>query len=181
MMLSVSGVGLLDGMSIPRDKLIVMITTNNCQHQPRHKITLFPRFVRIKLSSLVKTYQKGIALYHCIRHYTIIVLSTTFMKNIFFLFCQRKIIPCPWHPENKLKFKSLTIAITLLYWGSIRRGINLQSKYLIKKNRFFGKSVSTYFSFFMLSTVVKFDNKNIPCVFDDERYEKLPSAILKII
>lgn len=137
MMLSVSGVGLLDGMSIPRDKLIVMITTNNCQHQqPWHKITLFPPFVRIKLSSLVKTYQKGIALYHCIRHYTIIVLSTTFMKNIFFLFCQRKIIPCPWHPENKLKFKSLTIAITLLYWGSIRRGINLQSKYLIKETVF---------------------------------------------
>ena len=65
MMLSVSGVGLLDGMSIPRDKLIVMITTNNCQHQPRHKITLFTRFVRIKLSSLVKTYQKGIALALC--------------------------------------------------------------------------------------------------------------------
>ena len=147
MMLSVSGVGLLDGMSIPRDKLIVMITTNNCQHQPRHKITLFPRFVRIKLSSLVKTYQKGIALYHCIRHYTIIVLSTTFMKNIFFLFCQRKIIPCPWHPENKLKFKSLTIAITLLYWGSIRRGINLQSKYLIKETVFW--KICVYIFFFL--------------------------------
>ena len=26
----------------------------------------------------------------------------------------------------------------------------------------------------------KFDNKNIPYVFDDERYEKLPSAILKL-
>ena len=43
----------------------------------------------------------------------------------------------------------------------------------------FGKSVFLFF--FNLSTVVKFDNKNIPCVFDDERYEKLPSAILKII
>ena len=141
MMLSVSGVGLLDGMSIPRDKLIVMITTNNCQHQPRHKIILFPPFVRIKLSSLVKTYQKGIALYHCIWHYTIIMkVSSRSQHNIhekyFFLFCQRKIIPCPWHPENKLKFKSLTIAITLLYWGSIRRGINLQSKYLIKETVF---------------------------------------------
>ena len=43
----------------------------------------------------------------------------------------------------------------------------------------FGKSVFLFF--FILSTGAKFDNKNIPCVFDDERYEKLPSAILKII
>ena len=28
---------------------------------------------------------------------------------------------------------------------------------------------------------MSFDNKNIPCVFDDERYENLPSAILKIL
>ena len=44
-----------------------------------------------------------------------------------------------------------------------------------------GNNSSQLLFFFNLSTVVKFDNKNIPCVFDDERYEKLPSAILKII